>query len=71
MLGAMAEPNPEVSQPFEPLPPPAGSRNGRRRILLVEDDLGDALLVEVLLARSWPELEVIGLCRQTLPYLRS
>ena len=45
--------------PFEPLPPPAGSKDGRRRVLLVEDDSGDALLVQERLQDAWPELDLV------------
>jgi serine phosphatase RsbU (regulator of sigma subunit) len=55
----MADHNHEVAQPFEPLPPPAGAKDGPRRILLVEDDAGDALLVQERLRDAWPELELV------------
>jgi serine phosphatase RsbU (regulator of sigma subunit) len=55
----MAAHNHDVAQPFEPLPPPAGSKDGPRRILLVEDDEGDALLVQERLRDAWPELELV------------
>ncbi|WP_249012303.1 PP2C family protein-serine/threonine phosphatase [Conexibacter sp. DBS9H8] len=42
----------------EAVPPSSGARDGYRRLLLVEDDAGDALIVEELLRDAWPELEL-------------
>jgi serine phosphatase RsbU (regulator of sigma subunit) len=44
-------------QPLESLAPQAGDHG--RSVLLVEDDAGDALIVEDLLTDAWPELAVI------------
>ncbi len=48
-----------AAQPYEPLPPPAGSKDGPRRILIVQDDDRDTQLIQDRLADAWPELELI------------
>jgi serine phosphatase RsbU (regulator of sigma subunit) len=48
----------DAAQSLEPLAP-VDARDGHRTLLLVEDDAGDALIVEALLADAWPGLEII------------
>jgi serine phosphatase RsbU (regulator of sigma subunit) len=45
--------------PLDSSPPPGPARDEPRRILLVEDDAGDALLAQERLKDAWPEVAII------------
>lgn len=47
-----------AAQPFEPLSPPAGPKDGPRRVLLVEDNDADTRAVRERLAEAWPQLRL-------------
>jgi serine phosphatase RsbU (regulator of sigma subunit) len=59
MLARMSDPGREASPPLPATGPAREPREQEpRRILLVEDDDGDALLVEELLMQAWPALDL-------------